>query len=258
LATAACARGGARDRPADAGDDAVPADADSAPDAVADARVDAAADASGARCAIATGTTPTLGGSDDLAAYPAANQLVPGAALGSDGAAITWDGTSLYITVSSIAFQNKFEPLHIYVEAGSNLGSAAPAQGKQYSNLTPGLPFQANYLIAARQLSDGGTGAYDGVYAPDMTWDDRATPLALGSNVFVSPDQRTLSLAVPWAALGGCPTQLRLTMHVVHAVVNNEWKDLLPASTTPWLGSGGSYFAIDLTQPPAVASFALQ
>jgi hypothetical protein len=234
---------------------------DAARDTAADAAVEVdshVADAAPSPCAIAPGATPTLGGSDDIAAYPVADRLVPGAPLGSDDAAISWDATNLYVTVSSPAFQDKYEPLHVYLQAGSDLGVATPAPGKQYSNLTPDLPFAANYLIAARQQSDSGVGGpYDGIYTPAMTWDDRATPLAPGSDVFVSPDDATLSVVAPWAALGGCPTQLRLSMHVVHAVSANEWKDLLPGSTTPWLGSGGDYFAIDLTQPPAVTSFKL-
>ncbi len=197
---------------------------------------------------------PTLGGSNDLAAYPGANQIIPGAPFGSDAAAISWDATDLYVTVASAAFHTQKEPLHIYLQAASDLddlGSATPAPGKQYSNVTPYLPLTANDLVAARQLSDSCTGGpYDGVYTPAMTWDDMAAPLALGSGVFWSPDDGTLSVAVPWVALGGCPTQLRLAMHVVHAVAGTEWKDLVPQTTAPWLGSGGDYFAIDLTQPP--------
>lgn len=209
-------------------------------------------------CGIANGETPAIDGVNDLADYAAGDLLAPGAPLGSDGAALTWDATNFYVTVSSDAFADAFEPLHIYIEAGSGGDAVAPSTGKEYSGLVPQLPFAANYLIAARQVSDSGTGGpYDAVYAPDTGWDTIATPLAVGANVFVSSDNRTISLIVPWTALGGCPTHLRLAMHVVHAAPANEWKELVPATTTPWQAPGGDYYDIDLTQPPAVASFAL-
>lgn len=209
-------------------------------------------------CAIVAGATPAIDGVNDLGDYAAANALALGAPLGSDGGALTWDATNLYVTVTSDAFEDAFEPLHIYVEAGTALAAATPATGKEYSGLVPQLPFTPTHLIAARQVSDSGDGGpYDGVYAPDNAFDTLATPLAVGANVFVSSDDRTISVVVPWVALGGCPTHLRLAMHVVHAVPANEWKELVPATTTPWQAPGGDYFDIDLTQPPAVASFAL-
>jgi hypothetical protein len=208
-------------------------------------------------CAIAAGMTPLLGGSDDLTAYGSADQIAPGAPLGSDGAAITWDATNLYVTVESDAFEDAFEPMHVYLQTGSMLGSAVPSTGKEYSNLTPQLPFTANYLVAARQTSDSGMdGPYDGVYMPGSAWDDQALVLG-GSNVLVSPDDRTISVIVPWAALGGCPTAMRMTWHVVNAVAGNEWKELVPSTATPWQAPGGGYYDVDLTQPPAVASFVL-
>ncbi len=73
--------------------------------------------------------------------------------------------------------------------------------------------------------------------------------------MLVSADGSTLSIKTPWAALGGCPTALRLDLHVVHAVTGNEWKDLVPATHTPWQVPGGGYFEIDLTGSSAVASW---
>jgi hypothetical protein len=239
---------------ADASKDAAPASVD-APAPTADAGSGSGVMPS---CTISTGVTPVLTGTNDLAQYPGGNQLAPGAPLGSDGAGILWDATNLYVTVTSDGFENQFEPLHIYLETGSQLAAAVPSSGKQYSNLTPQLPFTAGYLIAARQVSDSGMGGpYDGVYTPDSSWDDQATPLGVGTNVWVSSDDRTISVAVPWSALGGCPTEVRLTTHVVNAVLDNEWKELVPATTTPWVAPGGDYFDIDLTQPPAVATFTL-
>ena len=59
-----------------------------------------------AGCSISAGTTVTLDGVADLADYPSAQQLTPGAMLGSDGAALSWDSPRLYITVQSSAFAN--------------------------------------------------------------------------------------------------------------------------------------------------------
>ena len=82
-------------------------------------------------------------------------------------------------------------------------------------------------------------GPYDGVYLPAASWDTQAVTLVDGTDVFVSSDNRTMSVRVAWAALGGCPTAMRLAAHVVHAAPGNEWKELVPATTTPWLATGG-------------------
>ena len=243
---------------------AVGAAPDDAPGLVADARprdgappVDAALD--GARpgpdagCAISQGVSPAIDGVDDLLAYPAAQHLTPGAMLGSDGAAVAWDAANLYVTVGSLAFAADYEPLHVYVESATALHAPVPAQGKEYSGLTPMLPFTPTHLIAARRTD----AAYDGVYV-GAPWATRTTLLAPDAQVVVAADHGALSVVVPWAALGGCPSSLRLAMHVVHAVAANEWKDLVPATATPWLAPGGGYYEIDLTGAAAVASWTLR
>jgi hypothetical protein len=223
------------------------------PDAAIDAELDASPDAG---CAISVGLTPQLDGVADLDDYPAAQRLAPGAQLGSDAVAIAWDASRLYITASSTAFEADYKPLHVYVETGTALPSAVPGSGKEYSGLTPMLPFTPTHLVAARRTT--GATPYNGVYLPAASWTTRDTALQPGADVFVSADHRTLSIAVPWAALGGCPTALRLAVHVVHAVSANEWKDLVPASHTPWQAPGGGYYEIDLTGTPAVSGWALR
>jgi hypothetical protein len=229
--------------------DATPADASSA------------ADANDPGCAISQSatTSPALDGNGDLAKYPATNVTAPGAPLaGTDEVALTWDRTNLYVTVTSDAFLDQYQPLHVYVQTGAApLAAAVPSTGKEYGGLTPQLPFTATHVIAIRRTSDSGTGPYDGVYTPGSSWDTRATPLTAGTDVFASSDNRTLSARVPWTALGGCPTAMRLTTHVVHGVAANEWKDLLPVTTTPWVAPGGGYFEIDLTQPPPMSGWAV-
>ncbi len=204
-------------------------------------------------CAISAGMSPALDGTGDMAKYPSGQHVTLGAMLGSDDAAVAWDKEQLYITVTSSAFTSAYEPLHVYLEAASGLGVAVPSQGKEYSGLVPQLPFTPTHLVAARNTSAG----YDAVYTPASTWDTVAMPLASGTDVWLSSDSQTLSLRVPWTALGGCPTHLRLAAHVVHAVTGNEWKDLAPATATPWQAPGGGYYEIDLTGSTAVASWAL-
>ncbi len=208
-----------------------------------------------AGCGISAGLSPEIDGVDDLNAYPAAQRVTPGAMLGSDGAAIAWDTSRLYVTVSSTAFEAEYEPLHIYVEATTTLGAATPAAGKEYSGLVPTLPFTPTHLIAARRTN--GVNAYDAVYLPAASWTTRGTSLDPVTSVFVAADHHALSVVVPWSALGGCPTSLRLAVHVVHAASANEWKDLVPASHTPWVAPGGGYFEVDLTGTPAVSGWTL-
>jgi hypothetical protein len=209
-------------------------------------------------CAIAPGITPALDGSGDVAQYPAEQQLTPGAMLGTDVAAIAWNPTHLFLTVTSNAFTAPYEPLHVYVETGSHLGVAAASQGKEYSNLTPALPFTPSHLVAVRRVSDSGAGgAYNGVFVPTDGWMNRT--VALEASTFVSTDQRTLSVSVPWSALGDeCPTTMRLALHVVHGQAANEWKDLIPSTHTPWQAPGGGYYEIDLTGALAASAWTLR
>ena len=245
FATLGCARGAA-DR-----SDPEP-DAETL-DAAADGTkvtADAPADAG---CAISAGLTPTLDGTDDLAEYPSAQRLSPGAMLGTDIAAIAWNPSQLFITVSSSAFTAPYEPLHVYIEAGT-ASVATPSAGKEYGGLVASLPFAATHLIALRRVSDAGTGAYNGVFVATDGWTTRGTPL----DAIVSSDQRTLSVAVPWTAIAPCPTALRLALHIVHGATGNEWKDLVPTTHAPWLSSGGGFYEIDLTAAPAVTSWTLR
>jgi hypothetical protein len=204
-----------------------------------------------------TGAMPTIDGNNDLAEYPAAQQVPLFASLGtSDGAAVTWDDKNLYLTVASPAFANAYEPLHVYIDASTTpLAPAVASQGKEYSGLVAALPFSPNYLLAARRVSDAGTGPYNGIYVPGSGWSVQPTPLEDLVNVFVSADHQQLSLKVPWLAIGGCPGSLRLAMHIVHAQPANEWKDVAPVDGTPWQAPGGGYYDIDLTGATAVAGW---
>jgi hypothetical protein len=215
----------------------------------ADAPVDAG-------CAISSGTPLVLDGMDDLAKYPVSQRLSPGAMLGTDQAAVAWTETHLYVTMVSSAFTAAYVPLHVYVETGALLSASTAVQGKEYGGLTPALPFSPTHLIGVRRISDGGTGDYNSVFGPASGWQTRV--LALESDTFVSTDHRTLSVRAPWSALGGCPTAMRLALHVVHGQAANEWKDLVPTTHTPWQMPGGGYYEIDLTGAQAVADWTLR
>ncbi|HEX5063129.1 MAG TPA: hypothetical protein VFV99_27325 [Kofleriaceae bacterium] len=255
IATLACASGhGSTTADGATPDSTHPVDA--APADVTHVTADASVDATtpDAGCAISNGAVPALDGNNDIAKYTAAQQLAPGAMIGSDAAALAWDRENLYVTVSSIAFGSAYEPLHVYVETGMTLGTAAAAHGKEYSGLTPALPFTPTQVIAVRRISNAGTGGYDGVFVPTDQW--QARTIDLDSATYAASTQ--LSVRVPWSALGGCPTQMRLALHVVHGVAGNEWKDLVPSTHTPWVMPGGGYYEIDLTGAAAVASFTLR
>ena len=250
IATLGCARG-ASQGPSDAAVLPDTTEADAAPDA-ATATTDAPPDAG---CAISAGAAIALDGVDDLAKYPASQLLTPGALLGADLAAVAWTTTHLYVTMASNAFAAPYVPLHVYIEASSALAMSTAAHGKEYSGLTPAVPFSPTHLVAVRRVSDAGTGAYDGVFVPSDQWMTRT--IALDTDTFASADQRTLSVRVPWSALGGCPTVMRLALHVVHAQSGNEWKDLVPSTHTPWQMPGGGYYQIDLTGSQAVTGWTL-
>ncbi|HVV82081.1 MAG TPA: hypothetical protein VHE35_03335 [Kofleriaceae bacterium] len=233
------------------------ADGDAGLDGATDGAIDAEGDAA-PPCPISTGDSPVLDGTGDLAAYPASQVLTPGVPLqATDRVAITWDPMYLYVTATAGSFADPFKPLHVYVETGDALPAAAPSMGKEYGGDVPFLPFAANHLIAVRRQDDSGTGAYDGVYLPDMpvSWTTRTAALVPGTDVFASADNGTLSVRTPWAALGGCPTTMRLAAHVVNGDVGNDWKDTVPTTHTPWMQPGGGYYEIDLTADPAIAGW---
>lgn len=220
---------------------------------------DAGALDGGACGTVGAGDTLVFDGIDDAAAYPASQVMTPGATLQSwDRFALTWDSEFLYVTMVSQAFEDQYKPVHVYVEAATTLGPATPSTGKVYSSLTPELPFSPTHLIALRRRSDSGMGGpYNGVYTPASSWNDRALPLDSGSDYWVASDNHTISVRVPWVALG-CPSQLRLSAHVVNAVSANEWKDLAPATATPWTTSGGAFYEIDLSGDPAISGWTLR
>lgn len=221
------------------------------PDATAVVMPDAAIDAAG--CAINQGVTPVLDGADDLDAYPATARLTPAAMLGADGAAIAWDRDRLYITVHSPAFAGAYEPLHVYLEVAPTSEPVA-STGKEYSGLVPKLPFTPTHLIAVRRVSDSGTGPYNGIFVPTNGFQTRA--VALDTDTFSSSSE--VSVRVPWSVLGGCPTSLRIALHVVHAVSGNEWKDLVPSTHTPWQMPGGGFYEVDTTAAPDVTNWSLR
>jgi hypothetical protein len=222
---------------------------------VRDAPLDATPDTSSG-CEISQGFTPTLDGTGDVAAYPSTQHVSLGAMLGSDAAAIAWDATNLYATLSSSAFTNAYEPLHLYLETGATLATATPSTGKEYGGLVAQLPFTPTHLIAVRRVSDSGTGPYNGVFVPGDGWTQRT--IALDAATLVSSDHTTISVTVPWSSLGGCPTHARIALHVVHGVASNEWKDLVPPTHTPWQAPGGGYYEIDLRGAPAVTGWSLR
>jgi hypothetical protein len=214
-------------------------------------------DAPGTTCAIATGDTIVLDGDGDLDAYPATQRLFPGAQVAAtDEVAITWDPTYLYVTVRSEAFGDGSRPMHLYLETASALGTATPADGKEYGGLVAELPFTPNYLIAIRPINDFGSGPYDGVYAP-APWTTQSHALVPGTDVFISSDSRTLSVRTPWTALGGCPLAARAALHVVNGAVANEWKDLVPTTHTPWTAPGGAFYQLALDGDPAISGWNL-
>lgn len=234
-----------------AGPDARPIDA-GAPDAlVVDALMPDAPP-----CPIAGAAAINLTGTNDLAAYPAAQTVPVGAPFtAADAVRLSWSPTALYLTVHSTVFADGSRPYHLYVEAATTLGTATPADGKEYGGLIAHLPFTPTHLVAMRRTDDFGSGAYDGVYVPTGGWATRATPLVPGADVFAAAGQDELSVRVPWAALGGCPTHLRVAGHVVNGAVGNEWKTLVPTASTPWTMPAGTAYTIDLTGPAAVSGW---
>ncbi len=205
------------------------------------------------RIATAPTTAPNpFDGVADGGELPAGSMAAPGAPLAAwsqAGAALTDD--HLLLTLVSPAFEQAFRAWVVYVQAfdGAPGGPATPAPGLSYSNQTATLPFTPTHAITLRRQSDAGdaVGPFNGVWEPDGSGSWRLVGrFATGRDAFFAADQHTGAVAVPRAWLGD-PGGVRLAAHVVQDVAGNEYKDLLPATHTPWTADGGAW--LDLVTP---------
>ncbi|MBX3130015.1 MAG: hypothetical protein KF718_25080, partial [Polyangiaceae bacterium] len=205
-----------------------------------------------------TGDTITFDGTNDLDKLASTQILTPGAQSQSwSRFGMTWNDDHLFIAVVSEAFEADFRPVHIYLEADTALGTAAGADGKEYSSLTAKLPFTPTHLIAVRSKNDGGAGNYNGVYLPASAWANQSLALVENADTFLSADKHTVSVRVPRQQLG-CPTELRVAVHVVNAVSGNEWKDVVPGTHTPWAAAATGYYELSLKSNPPTANWQLK
>ncbi|MFZ9889623.1 MAG: hypothetical protein ACO3JL_19180, partial [Myxococcota bacterium] len=195
-------------------------------------------------------------GIDDVAKHPLARQAAVGAASAPYAlGAVSFDAQSLYVSWVSMKFEAENVPLHLYVEVDP-VGEPTPSLGKEYFGLVPELPFTPTHLLAARRSSViAGSDPYNGVYeGPGLVATPyRTATLNLTDETYISSDNHTVSLQVPWSALSsdGCPTRLRLVAHVVKDAAGTEWSDVLPLAHSPWLPGGGTFYELDLRAPDA-------
>ena len=141
----------------------------------------------------------------------------------------------------------------MYVEASSGaLGAASTGAGKEYDSLIAQIGFTPTHLIALRPTNAGGGMNYNGIWSPTAAWSTQQLAFTDGVDAWTSTSE--VSARIAWSDLG-CPTSLRLTAHVVHALPANEWKDFVPLTATPWMSPGGGYYEIDLSGPPAAAGW---
>ena len=196
----------------------------------------------------------TFDGVDDLGDVPQEQQYQDvGAAMESWSAwGLDWDDEYLYVVIVSPAFESQFKAVMLYLEGaqGAFGVDASPGQGMGYSDLTPWVPFTPSYVVSARVQEQGSvtevpwSGAY--MLNQDGGW-DRVFGFAPGVHKWSSADLHTLSLRVPIEVVGS-PDRIRLAGHVVFEQAGQEWKELFPATHTPWLEGGGQFFEVDLGQ----------
>lgn len=215
-------------------------------------------DGGGPGCGLspAAPVTVAFDGVDDFNKFPAGQTLVPGAQTQPYSRfALAWDADHLYVTMVSEGFEDEAEPVHVYVQAGTGpLGTPVPSTGKEYDSLVAALSFTPTHVIAVRRTNDLGGGPYNAIYTPGNGFTDVAAALLDGVDTFTAADLHTLSAEVALADLG-CPTQLRLAAHVVHAEAGNEWKETVPADHTPWMSAATGHYDIDLAGAPEVTNW---
>ena len=112
----------------------------------------------------------------------------------------------LYVTVTSDAFRRPTSRCTSTSRPDPTLRRRDPRHGKEYGGLVPALPFTPDPPDrGARGSPTPAPAPTTACTTPAAAWATRATRWP-GIDVLVSSDQRTLSVAVPWTALGGCPT----------------------------------------------------
>jgi hypothetical protein len=211
-----------------------------------------------------TGAAVALDGADDIDAYAAA-QVLRAPALGLplqpwEAFALDWDDDWLYVTIVAQAFEEDFTPFFLYLEADPT-GPAAPSDGVAYSFGTvtspSELPFTATHVVALRAVGGAGPqgGPWPGLWRREAGGDVQLVRFAPGRELFVATDRHTISARVPLAPLGH-PSRLRVAGHAVWGAAGDEWKDVVPATHTPW-ASGGGWYELDLTGPRAATGWDL-
>jgi hypothetical protein len=197
------------------------------------------------------GDAVALGTADDLASFPPAQRIAPGAPRSPrSAAAITWDQDFLYVALSTESFDDPWRPLQLYLEASEGpLAPPSPSQGQEYSGLRPWLPFTPTHLVSLRpQPGAPGEAPWSAIWRPrGQAW-SQLWRLEPGQSLWWSPAAGVIAARVPLAPLGDV-RHLRLSAHVVHAQPGQEWKDTLPDTHTPWAASTSGYYELNLQGP---------
>ncbi len=187
-------------------------------------------------------------GSEDLGKLSPDQQVEPGAPLEPWSRwGLEWDDRFLYVALVSPLFQDDFKAAMVYIEPVlDERPESLTRQGVDYSGQRAVLPLDASYMISWRWQQSGAAGdePWSGVYTwRDGSW-QRVWGMTPGEHLWGASDRHTMSVRVP-LGLFGPARRWRLVGHAIHGEPGEEWKELLPASHTPWDGGGGA-IEIDL------------
>ena len=185
------------------------------------------------------------------ATTPRRSTSTPGAMLGSDGAAIAWDAQRLYVTVQSAAFAHAVRAAPHLCRGRRRARQPRRRRGQGVQRARPAAAVHADPPDRGSPRHRRRAPApYDGVFMPGRAVDD-ARDAAHRRHRCVRRGRRDLGAGavdrarrLPARAAARDPRRARAPA--------NEWKDLVPATHTPWQAPGGGYYEIDLTGAPIV------
>jgi hypothetical protein len=196
-------------------------------------------------------------GVEDLADLAPTGAFAPGAPLGPGSrAALDWDDQFLYLHLTTPAFADDgYAPWISYFQVDP-VGAPRPSSGMEYSGLVPELPFEAQYAVSWRAVEDAGDGfgPWPALWVREGSGWRPLWRFQAGVDAIPASDGGGVTLVLSRAALGD-PSTLRWCASVVWARPANEWKELAPATFTPWAGGGEGYL-VDLSGPPDAAVWA--
>jgi len=205
-------------------------------------------------------------GKNDLDKLTKDTWHTPGVTLATwERAAFTWNKTHLQGAIVSKAFESNGPAYVVYLGATDGTGGppVKTAKGMTYLGQTPDIPFEPLWAIAVRAKTDlaDGYGPWSGIYRRLSTgqWVLQRR-FEVGVHAWTSADKHTVSFTLPRAELAGLGTtsKWRVCGHAVNGKPGHEYKDVIPATHSPWKAQKTGYYEVDFGSSSALKNWVVK